>query len=754
MRWIIALSIAAIIGFLAWWFAPNLTENKIEDPYRLLNDEVWMVIELRDTADLSLLNDSNSVLYTLLSQQNWPSLNSIKLGSRMLVFAFNASDFGIISSNELSGPLSDQLPNHLALGSWHVYTSATFDTEAAPFERKLTFQEDLSATQLSIKADRLLSVYATEFSEPLIALMQKEGSDDMWIQFEVRDDGAVFHASGIAQTSFKAIQHRNDLRLLRHIPSKTGFALISNIDSLNFAFAHVAYLNADDPFANLFVLYEHEKELGEAMNPDQVYQNIPIAIEPCPSLLSFLSIPWSNAAYSAQIGDIKVLAGSLDALVRWIDDYLADDKLINSSYYTQIESGISDAGFTLYIRPDALVADNPFLSGDVQWPSTNSLVFQAFSELPGQKFFSLSMLHHSEIIDEAPMVWSVVLDTHVMNGPWAFENHYNHEAEVLVQDAKHQLYLINKNGKTLWKKNLKASIQGDVQLIDAYQNGKFQMLLATTNEVYIIDRNGNDVEGFPVALHSGAQTGACAVRYSSKDELRIFVADGHKLLNLDLSGKEVKGWKRPEMESGLSKPVRYFAYSGKDYLMCMLDNGVVHLYDRQGKDRQKPLDMGEGLTSADFLLGKSLASCALFGCDSTGNLVQSTFNGKNETKNILPVGGQTGLLVAQDPSHQVISIHKDRVVTLNAESDVTLDYLLPEEVQAELQWISNAKQWIGLQAQASGHYYVMDLDGHMLDKMPLRGRGPAILLDLDGNGGMELVLSDGKRELRGYSLAD
>jgi len=64
------------------------------------------------------------------------------------------------------------------------------------------------------------------------------------------------------------------------------------------------------------------------------------------------------------------------------------------------------------------------------------------------------------------------------------------------------------------------------------------------------------------------------------------------------------------------------------------------------------------------------------------------------------------------------------------------------------------KGWIGLESQNGEHFYLLDLEGRLLDKMPIKGSGKALLIDLDKNGSQELIIGDGIREMLVYKLAD
>jgi len=760
MRWIIGITVVLVFGVLGWFWYPRLMEAKADSPYALLNDSAWLIIELESQDDLQQLTDSTAALAEVDLLRQWPLPELWEGTTSLVLFAFTSSDgegMGMIAEGGLDW-LTD---TRFAFRSEHQgYTIAS--TQAYSIEgpgngpAAFTPSQVTSPHKLRVhaKADRLLQAYAGHLSASLIMMIMNEGEQNMWIEFDMIDEGNIMQATGIASMRDDQTQRSTDLHLLRFIPANAGIAIVSSTDSLKYGLVHCAYGVNSDPFEYLFILYEGDAINGENTSPDQNYQGIPITISSIPEHFGKLAIPWSDEAYTAHIGAVHIQSASFASLVHLLDDYLADDKLMGSPYFTQIEGAISDAGFTLYVRPDELAEDNPFIHTDIPWPGTNSLVFQAFSELPGQKFFTISMLHHRDIIDEAPVVWSALLDTVVQSGPWPFVNHYTKEQEVLVQDASNKLYLINKDGKTLWKKKLTASIIGDISMVDLFVNGKYQMLFATEDHIHLIDRNGNPVNEFPVKLSGKASVAPTMVRYSSKDDPRIFIGDGNRLINVNEQGIAVKGWNDPALASELAAPIRYFNYSGKDYLMAQTRGGKVHFFDRQGKERTRSIQIDTHQTAIYFQEGGDLKTCRFIGHDTLGNLYDQPIGGSVKVENILPLGSDAGMAAIHLGEHDIVSISDDHFITLNASRDVALDYLFPEPIDPDIQLLDRRKEWIGLNAKDSDHYYILDLDGQMLDKMPVMGKGKGMVLDINGNGNLELIISDGKRELKAYSLAD
>ena len=68
------------------------------------------------------------------------------------------------------------------------------------------------------------------------------------------------------------------------------------------------------------------------------------------------------------------------------------------------------------------------------------------------------------------------------------------------------------------------TINSEIFQVDYFRNGKLQLLFSTRNELYLIDRNGNFVEKYPVKLRSPATCGLSVFDYDNNRDYRLFIA--------------------------------------------------------------------------------------------------------------------------------------------------------------------------------------------------------------------------------------
>ncbi len=146
-----------------------------------------------------------------------------------------------------------------------------------------------------------------------------------------------------------------------------------------------------------------------------------------------------------------------------------------------------------------------FYAGGLQITTTGSLLYTNLyaNYLPTRE-------------NEPHTIWQSLLDSTVINKPALVKNHYTNEKELMVQDAKFNLYLINNSGRLLWKKPLDGKILGTIQQIDYYKNSKLQYIFNTKNKIYLLDRNGNNVDKYPVSLPVKATNGIAVMDYEEQ----------------------------------------------------------------------------------------------------------------------------------------------------------------------------------------------------------------------------------------------
>lgn len=165
------------------------------------------------------------------------------------------------------------------------------------------------------------------------------------------------------------------------------------------------------------------------------------------------------------------------------------------------------------------------------------------------------------------------------------------------EDHKHMIYLISVNGDTLKKREIDGPIMGPIETVDYYLNGKIQYLFNTSNTLYLVDRNFEDVAAYPISLSAEASNGVKMVYYPDAKKHRFFVGgvDGN-IYGYTKEGGQLSGW-FPKSGVGVVKlQMQHIVASGKDFLVFVNQNGVVHAFARDGSKRFDSVETGGNYT--------------------------------------------------------------------------------------------------------------------------------------------------------------
>lgn len=184
-----------------------------------------------------------------------------------------------------------------------------------------------------------------------------------------------------------------------------------------------------------------------------------------------------------------------------------------------------------------------------------------------------------------PRVWETALDTTLRIKPQLFTNHYTQATEIVVQDMQNKIYLIDNNGNILWKKQLPEAIKSDIFSIDFYKNEKYQLLFNSENYMYLIDRNGENVENYPIKLISPATNAMNVFDYEDTKDYRLFVCgQDKKIYAYTQEGVPVEGWNQFKTNDFVYNPIQYSNIAGLDYILAG-DLQRIYILNRRGEER-------------------------------------------------------------------------------------------------------------------------------------------------------------------------
>jgi hypothetical protein len=135
-------------------------------------------------------------------------------------------------------------------------------------------------------------------------------------------------------------------------------------------------------------------------------------------------------------------------------------------------------------------------------------------------------------------------DVEIPQGPFEVTNSGTGKTNLFYQAPNLSLCLKDKDsGKGLWGVSFDRPICGAVSCIDYFANGKLQFLFAAGSKLYLIDRLGRFVSGFPIELGKEVLLGPEAYDFTGAKGYTVLVLHRDNTVGMyDLHGVQPASW--------------------------------------------------------------------------------------------------------------------------------------------------------------------------------------------------------------------
>lgn len=459
--------------------------------------------------------------------------------------------------------------------------------------------------------------------------------------------------------------------------------------------------------------------------------------------------------YYTFVDDYLVFSNNSNALQTFITNTINNKVLSNNKNFEAFNDELSSSS-NLFIYNNIARSVNLYKNicktKDIEMFDEQLETFRKFEAIAYQMNTEKNNLYYNNIFlkynpvykQETASLWELALDTTTSNDPQIVKNHKTGGKEIIVQDDANKLYLISNTGKILWTKQLSEKVMSKFHQIDVYKNNKLQLLFNTKSKIYLLDRNGNNVESYPVKLEANASNSVIPVDYDKNRNYRILIGcDNNMVYNYDITGNKVKGWEYSSTQSPANGNMWHFAIGGKDYIVIPLQNGQVKIVERAGKDRIKLDKMLPSGNNVYLKVGSSLAKTYLITADSNSTVVKLFLNDKKEALKIDDVPRNSAFSFFDFNSDKA----KDYIFTAN-NNLLAVDNQKKELFKMEYESnISKYPMAFNLDQNKTGivvqnQIYLINSNGLLEDGFPLAGSTAFHIADLNNDKIMNLVVAN------------
>jgi hypothetical protein len=474
--------------------------------------------------------------------------------------------------------------------------------------------------------------------------------------------------------------------------------------------------------------------------------------------------------YFAFINNYLVFANSYSSLKEFIYQVVLGNTLATGSAYSSLGENISSrSNVYLFAKPGSVAESSDEIISEptqemihkskesISKFSAMSIQFSADDDL----FYNHVFINYSGVFSgSVKTVWESRIDTTTVFKPEIVKNHLTGEKEIVIQDQKNQIYLLSNAGIILWKQMLDGPLKSEVFQVDYYKNGKLQYLFSTRNKIYMLDRNGNPVEKFPIVLRSPATAGLSVFDYDKDGTIRICVpGEDRKIYMYDKDGKIIPGWQPEHTDNEVLQSLQHFRVGSKDYIVA-IDKYKFYILDRKGKNRVTVKNFFQVSSNNAFYLDISTGEkqARLVTTDTSGSIIRIYFSGKVEKI----------LERKLDPAHYFVYSDLDgdqkgefltasgntlQVLKPNLDESFKVEFNEPISFQPVIYKFSENDSKIGIVLRNPGYIYLYNNNGTLYNGFPLEGSAPFSISSFPELGGrFSMIVGSKNNFLYNYSV--
>ncbi|NQU35913.1 MAG: hypothetical protein HQ521_22005 [Bacteroidetes bacterium] len=463
--------------------------------------------------------------------------------------------------------------------------------------------------------------------------------------------------------------------------------------------------------------------------------------------------------YYTFVGDYVVFANSENSIINLIR-YIETGKTLdlNDNFKNFSDNISTKSNLLVYLKPGELAKRfgqifNQTVSRELE---LNKKVVSSFQGLSfqltsgNQLCFTNIYTNHSGVHHEENLaLWKVQLDDEIVWEPTIVSDHQSRKQNIIVFDKQDNMYLIDPDGRILWKKKLDATPVGEIFEVDYYKNEKIQYLFNTGNYIYLIDKNGNSVKGYPKKLHSKATNGIVVFDYLGNKDYRLVVAQADKkVYNYSIEGDEIRGWSKPRTSNIVIDPVTRLLANKKDYIIITDIENEIKIVNRKGNRRINISGNLKKAKNSDYYVNRTNSKGIIITTDQQGNLVYISSSGKLNNTDFGKFSPEHFFLYEDfngDGSIDFIYIDDNKLTVFDRFKKVLFSYNFGSNISIKPSFFSLGNKYhvLGVVADKEKTIYLFDSKGNIIISKGLVGETPFTVGNLEGNNKINLVSAAG-----------
>ena len=491
-----------------------------------------------------------------------------------------------------------------------------------------------------------------------------------------------------------------------------------------------------------------------------------IRVEEFPAHLFNGSFVGFGNTYFTALEDVVVMANSSKAIKLFLDEWKSGKIWSQSVNYENFIPKLEDeSGFSMVldiqkfwetVEESASSDWKSFLQRYGQELKTFDRIFLKTIDEGNETMIQIEISHNQRnlvpVSENVSLIEniSVPFPNHLIFGPVGIRNFIDNSNEFVVQDKLNKLYLLTNEGEEVFSYDLDGPIISEVFQFDFYKNGKLQLLFATKEKIYGIDRMGLPLPDFPLTLSGENIAGLNLLDYEGDRNYRIFASSEKGDLYLfDKYGMVLEGWNPKPIGTPLAvKPAHHRVAGIGDRMIALGNEGNIHFFNRRGEaEPGSPVQIKRELGSDYVLLERGTAKeTQLVTVTKDGEVVMVNLLGEITFRNQLFRPDRESrfyLIKDRQEGRYLFVVHEyNKITVLDSDyKEVFSKSIMSKELLFQYFSFGSDRDILVVVDPTQEFIFLYGLDGELLNPIPI-----------NGNNKVEIEFSESQNEYTIYAI--
>ncbi len=450
------------------------------------------------------------------------------------------------------------------------------------------------------------------------------------------------------------------------------------------------------------------------------------------------------------ISDYLYISPDIDLLKNLINASVLQQTMATSVEYKSIrEQCASQTSMTLFQQQGSNTDILAFWLSDKLHKSINNKLNSYPYKMLWQISYDMEKPYHNIIIDFGQQKtvasnnfeWKSRLEHSSILKPTVVSLGQDGKSGILVQDSSHTLYMLNRQGRILWQKQLDGLILSEIYQTE--KNNNKQLLFNTPSTLYLTNMEGIDYERYPISFRSKATTGIALFDYDSNKNYRLVIPHEDRTISMiDIDGNKIDGWNFGTTDAIVTTPVQHFSIGTKDFIL-LGDTLRVYILDRRGEQRIKPSELYGKASNSQFYY--SSLRGRWFTTTHNGELMSVSLDGTVRHEKLFDLSNNHFYIYADfspDGKGNHIFVDKNRLIVIDNQGKKIFTHIFKGDIldMPSIYRFTAKKRGIGIVDRIDKKVFLFNQNGMQLPMFPLHGITPFTIAKYTGENDYHLLV--------------